>query len=295
MKTLSIIIVSYNKADILKNCLDSIKRYNDIGDELEVIISDNSETDELSSIIQKEYDWIKIIRNHDNRGFGAGNNVGVQISEGKYIIFLNPDTILIEPIFKFAIQKFENNPQLGLFGLQLIGLDFKKRASFFFYDKYSLCSIFVEKVRRKFGLFHDKKMFICGADLFVRKTTFIEAGGFDENIFMYKEEADLIKRMKLYSAAKNIEFYKKKHIIHLEGGTEFKSSSEDKLKVLKRLVVSDRYYAQKWGIKFKKIIKFRIKYYKFKRAIWTSILQFKKARAQTKFISFLKNELQING
>lgn len=292
MIKLSIIIVSYNNVEILRNCLDSIKQFNDLGDQLEVIISDNSPNHDLFETIREEYDWLKIIKNEENRGFGAGNNAGVDISEGEYLLFLNPDTILVEPIFQFTIQKFESDSRLALFGLQLIGLNGEKKASFFSYDKYSLYSIFAEKFRRKYGLFHDKKMFICGADLFVRRTVFIEAGYFDENIFMYKEEADLIKRIKLHSSAKEIAFYNDKQIIHMEGGTESKSDSDSELKVLRRLVASDKYYALKWGIKLKKIIKYRLKYYRFKRTIWRLLFQFKKARQQTKFIIFLKSELK---
>ena len=115
--TLSVIIVSYKKIEVLRDCLNSIKQYNDIGEDLEVIVSDNSPDDILYETIKKEYDWIKIIKN-ENKGFGAGNNRGYEIATGKYLLFLNPDTILIEPIFKFTVEQFEQDKDLALFGVQ---------------------------------------------------------------------------------------------------------------------------------------------------------------------------------
>ena len=84
---LSVIIVSYLHYDILSECLDSIKKYNDIGDELEVIVSDNSPSSNIINQLKSNYPWVKTCKNQ-NKGFGAGNNRGIGISTGKYILFL---------------------------------------------------------------------------------------------------------------------------------------------------------------------------------------------------------------
>src|SRR5699024_9212479 len=116
---LSIVIVTYKKLDIVINCLDSIEKYNDIGKQLEVIVVDNSPDNTIVKFINNEYPDVKTIKSANN-GFGAGNNTGFKASSGKYTLFLNPDTILIESIFEFAIRKFEENPKLGIFGLKLL-------------------------------------------------------------------------------------------------------------------------------------------------------------------------------
>lgn len=272
---LSVIIVSFKNIQILRNCLNSIKKYNDIGDELEVIISDNSPDTTLYDTIKSEYEWIKIIKN-ENIGFGAGNNKGFEISSGEYLLFLNPDTILVEPVFKFAIEKFEKNEKLALFGVQLRSAEMKKNTSFLMIDKYSVSATLIMKFYRALNIYKDGKMFICGADLFVRREAFEQAGKFDEKIFMYKEEADLTKRIKLHSAAKKTAFYKKKSIIHLEGGTEegnIQSTSQ-----LERMWDTDLYYAEKWNKDIKKIYKQRKRYQKFKLFIYK--LTFKKHKVQ---------------
>ncbi|MDE7164613.1 MAG: glycosyltransferase [Clostridiales bacterium] len=286
---LSVIIVSYKNIQVLTDCLGSIRQYNDIGDALEVIVSDNSPDNELFDTVKRSYDWIKIIKNK-NDGFGAGNNRGVEISSGEILLFLNPDTVLVEPIFKFALDKFEEDSDLALFGVQLIKPDGSNNASFFMYDQYGILATLKEKYRRKKGKFIDKNMFICGADLFVRKESFDEAGRFDENIFMYKEEPDLIKRIKLHSTAKKVAFFGNKKIIHLEGGTESESASK-KLTVLDRLLVSDRYYAKKWGLSYNKIVKSRIKYARFKKNIYSLLFKKQKSAEQKKIIQFLKSKL----
>lgn len=71
--------------------------------------------------VTNNYKNVKILKN-ENKGFGQGNNIGFIASRGEFILFLNPDTILIEPIFSFAINCFESEPKLGLFGLKLINM-----------------------------------------------------------------------------------------------------------------------------------------------------------------------------
>lgn len=290
MKKLSVIIVSYSNKNVLVDCLNSIEKYNDIGDDLEVIVSDNSPDMDLYNYVSENYGWIRILKN-DNIGFGAGNNRGVKVAEGKYLLFLNPDTILVEPIFKFAVSKFESNENLALFGVQLIGKNGDRNASFFSIDKYGLLSAINEKFCKKFNIYKDGKMFICGADMFVRKQSFIEAGYFDENIFMYKEEADLIKRIKISSKAKQTSFYKEKKIVHLEGGTE--NVGEDKLlRTAKRMTDSDLYYCKKWNLSFKKVMKKRMNYARFKKIIYRLFLKKELALNQKALINYYKLALQ---
>ncbi|MGN1373573.1 MAG: glycosyltransferase [Candidatus Coproplasma sp.] len=290
MKKLSVIIVSYQNVQILRDCLDSINKFNDIGEDLEVIVSDNSDDMELYNTISKEYCWVKVIKN-ENKGFGAGNNRGYEISSGKYLLFLNPDTILVESIFGFAIEQFEKNLDLALFGVQLIDRNGNKNSSFFMIDKYGISSTLLMKMYRSSGKYIDGKMFISGANLFVRRESFEQAGRFDENIFMYKEEADLIKRIKLYSEAKRTTFFKDKRIIHLEGGTQ--GGNVQSLSQLERMWDTDLYYAKKWDQNIKKIYIKRKQYQRFKYFIFR--VMFKKNRAQDvkRIIDYYNEKLKL--
>ena len=80
----SVIIVSYKKLDILIDCLDSIYKYNDIGDKLEIIVVDNSPEDNIYNYIKSNYNDVRILKS-ENKGFGAGNNLGAKIARGEYL------------------------------------------------------------------------------------------------------------------------------------------------------------------------------------------------------------------
>jgi len=256
----SVIIVSYKKLDILIDCLNSIYKYNDIGDKLEIIVVDNSPEDNIYNYIKSNYKNVIILKS-ENRGFGAGNNLGAKIARGKYLLFLNPDTILIEPIFQFAIKKFEENNSLALFGIKLLNENLKRNWSFYFIDEDSFFRAMLIKLFRKMDFFVDGKMCIAGADIFIRKKIFFDIGMFDENIFMYGEEADLARRIKANNY--EIKYFKDKSLIHLGGETVANKSS-----AIREGLRSTKYYCKKYNIDFNKKILHRIRYQKFKYFIY---------------------------
>lgn len=238
--TLSIIIVSYNNEKVIRDCLDSVKKYNDIDDKLEVIVVEQSPNDDIYSKLKEEYDWVKIIRN-DNVGFGGGNNVGVDNSSGEYLFFLNPDTILIEPVFKYLIEKFDENVALGLAGVRLVDTEGNDNLSFYWNDYLSFALSGLFKIYNKKDKFVQDKMYIMGADMFVRRSVFEEVGRFDEKIFMYCEEKDLCSRIR--RAGYKVAFFKDKRIIHLEG----KSQPANYVKISMAVIKSDLYVTAKLG------------------------------------------------
>lgn len=261
---LSIIIVSYEKKDIVVDCLNSIAKYNDIGNQLEVIVVENSKTNDIYDFLTKEYKNVTIIKN-ENKGFGEANNVGVRHSNGEYILFLNPDTILVEPIFKFCLEKFDENTDLALFGLKMIDENYNDNFSFFYIDKFGLIFNQLIKFYNKYNYFIDGKMFIIGANIFIRKSVFIEAGLFDENIFMYNEEADLIRRIKLKCSINKTNFYSEKKIIHLEGKTSEVDKGNER--ALQYGFDSHKYYCSKYNLDLKKRIAVRRRYEIYKLII----------------------------
>lgn len=258
MKKVSVIIVAYKHADVLLNCLNSIVEYNDLGDELEVIIVDNSPVDERveNDISESRYTDYKYIA-ADNRGFGAGNNIGAKIAQGEVLAFLNPDTILIEPIFKRIYNRFEKNANLNLFGIKLLGKE-KNKVN-------SLCiqpdsSYFLKKIIWWFSYFNKRYTTVAGSAMFVRKSAFEEVGMFDENIFMYYEELDLTNRLEARFPNEVICFERNMNIIHLESECIGNLSNEHLIQLHKALI----YYCKKYNLNYKKIIKHKYRICKFK-------------------------------
>lgn len=262
---LSVIIVSYENCEILRDCLESIKKFNDLKDAAEIIISDNSITNNVYEMVKKDYPEIQIIKNN-NIGFGPANNRAANISSGEYLLFLNPDTILLEPIFQFAVDKFEQQSNLALFGIKLMNVNGTANNSFFAMDNYTLSWTLLMKAFSKFDIYIDGKMYIAGADLFVRKSAFEAAGRFDENIFMYYEEPDLIKRIKRLPNNYVTSFFPEKKMIHLEGATEKKDAISN-VKKVERSLATYRYYCDKWNISFIRNIRQMRKYQVLKKNV----------------------------
>ena len=214
---LSIIIVTYNSDSVILDCIKSIKEFNDIADKLEVIIVDNSPTDRLK-VTLVDFPSVLYIHNPKNGGFGQGNNIGVRSSSGEICLFLNPDTILVEPIFKFVVSKFKKFKNLSACGFKLVSIDRKMGISFgFFPEKNGLIPERINNFIYNFFFHHfnfcPKNIFPWGADLIVRKSRFIEIGMFDEDYFLSYEEPDLLKRM---NKMDKVRLFPKK-IIHIGG------------------------------------------------------------------------------
>src|ERR1700722_7556296 len=111
----SILIVSFNTRELLKKCLQNVvERSNDILKE--IIVVDNGSNDGSADMTASEFPDVLLIRNKENLGFGAANNVGYQASKGKYIVLLNSDAFLYPHALQLALSHIQANPSIGLGG-----------------------------------------------------------------------------------------------------------------------------------------------------------------------------------
>lgn len=120
MLDLSIVIVNYNAKEFLRNCIASIlKNVKSIS--YEVIIVDNNSSDESSEMVKKEFSHVKLIPNKINMGFSKANNQGIKISkESKYILFLNPDTIVHEKTLEEMVNFMDTHKDVGASTCKLV-------------------------------------------------------------------------------------------------------------------------------------------------------------------------------
>ena len=117
----SIIIVNYNTRELLRNCLESIYQHT-ININFEVIVSDNGSQDGSVEMIKKDFSQVILIENNANLGFGTANNRGLAIAKGKYIFYLNSDTVLLNNAVKLFYDYWENSPDkesIGALGCNL--------------------------------------------------------------------------------------------------------------------------------------------------------------------------------
>lgn len=260
---LSVILVAYKSGPIVRQALESIAQYNDIGDELEVIVVDNSpEKERIYSDIQDiplpHFQYVP----SDNRGFGAGNNEGVKVSKGKILAFLNPDIILVEPIFQKIIERFQKE-SIGVLGIQLCYENGKPGFSFYYDYQMSILKKWTLKLWNQLGRFDANQMYISGADMFIPRDLFIQAGMFDEHMFMYYEEPDIKRRIEKLDPSKKSVYDGSLRMIHLE-----KKSTPSSLQMIGHEMDSSVYYGKKYGLDHEQKLLFEYKYYGIKEKVY---------------------------
>lgn len=249
---LSVIIVTYFSNDLIAGCIDSVFRFNDLkSDELEVIVVENSPQQEAAAMeayLMKRYsDSIRVIINNDNLGYGAGNNIGIANATGEYVLIMNPDVRISEPMFKKALEWFDNKPQLALLGFSQIG---NRNISYYLFPelRIPILQTIIERLSNRVKVFFPSWFYLSGAFMFIDKMKFVSIGSFDESIFLYLEEADISRRLRkagfeLYFD-KTISYH---HIIDNRIGF-----TPDAYSIL---LNSIHYYCQKYGLNYDRIIR----------------------------------------
>ena len=225
MKNVSIIIVTFNSTKLIRDCLQSIIDNNDIGDSLNVIVADNASTDqkELFELIEKEFKGANIhyYSTGENAGYGKGNNFGIAKTDAEIVIVMNPDVRFISPVFKQIISEFEDK-NLGMAGVDFID----GSCPYYFKPEYNTLfkSLFIHQYikRRKYD---PRTMYMSGSLLIFDRESFINVGGFDENIFMYYEEPDITNR--ILQAGKEVKWFKELRVLHLAHGRKFNQRLAD--------------------------------------------------------------------
>ena len=165
---LTIVIVSFKSGDILHRCIKSIdKKY-------PIIIVENSQNIKLKEELEKKYSNVECILPEKNLGYGAGNNLGIKSSKTKYVLTLNPDTILYESTISKLLEQANKIEDFALLGPKVISET----------ENMSNTDSKIEEVS-----------YIKGFAIFFNKEKFINIGYFDENYFLYFEEIDLCKKV----------------------------------------------------------------------------------------------------
>lgn len=230
----STIIVNYNTQKLLLDTIASIKEKS-FSIEYEIIVVDNNSIDDSVEETKSKFPDVKVILSKENVGFGRANNLGVKHAKGKYIFFLNSDTLLVNNAVKILFDFFENNPDRNL-GIAAGNLFTKDMAPNFSYSTY-LPNLWTHLLYRLYlAKFFSSENFnssgnakkvgqVIGADLMISKKLFDEIGGFDPFYFMYVEDTDMQKT--ITNMGYSIFSVPEAKIIHLQGSS---SLSYQKLK-----------------------------------------------------------------
>lgn len=246
----SVIIVNYNTCVMTKKCIDSIF-VNTKNIDFEVILVDNNSRDESRTIFEKD-ERIKYIYNHKNIGFGCANNIGVEVANGRNVIFLNSDTLLINNAIKIMSDFLDGNDNAGACGGNLYNNYEEPSHSFgrffpsIFWEINLLSNNIIEKIiyGKSTSYNYSNKVLkvahIIGADLMVKKKILDVIGGFNPCFFMYREETELCYR--IYNSGYGLYSVPNAKIIHFEGYS-VRSNAID-CKRIKWLLVSNKIFLE---------------------------------------------------
>lgn len=223
MKQLSVIILTYNSEKDIYDCLCSVYQYNDIGDDLEVIVVDNQSQGykAMYERLAKEYPQVHTIQNTYNGGYGQGNNVGIRIAQAPIVAIMNPDVRLVVPCFKTMLQQFDN-PQVVMCGGKQMYPNGKPGWSFAYdFTAMGCFQVFLRRLMQHLECYDEQRMWLSGAFFAIQKSTFLSIGMFDERIFMYGEECDIHHRLRQQFADKHIRYLPSLRYLHLSHERSF--------------------------------------------------------------------------
>lgn len=240
MLELSIIIVNYNVKEFLLNLLDSLKKAL-IGISSEIIVVDNASDDGSVEAIKEKYPEVKLIINEKNIGFGAANNLALKEAKGKFILLINPDTIVREDTIKVMLKFFEEHSDCGIAGCKVLNpdgtLQLACRRGFpgpwtSFTKVMGLSKLFPKsRLFAKYNLTYldENQTYevdaISGAFMMMRREVYEKIGGFDPQFFMYGEDLDLCYRAQ--KANFKVYYVHSTEIIHYKGESTKRSKIDE--------------------------------------------------------------------
>jgi GT2 family glycosyltransferase len=230
-KDLSVIIVNYKSASLIKDCLGSIYAgAKDIS--FEIIVVDNDSKDDSKELVLATYPQVRWIEMGYNSGFARANNEGIKQSNGRVVLLLNSDTLILDNAIENCLQKLEAEPFIAC-GVQLLNRDMTPQISGNYFMRgglnYLLPLPYLGNLFKMLGgILKVKKPnlpdsnstievdWINGAFLMVKKSVIEQVGLLDEDFFLYAEEAEWCARLK---KAGRLCIFGEIKIIHLQGET----------------------------------------------------------------------------
>jgi GT2 family glycosyltransferase len=225
----SVLIVSYNTRDILRQCLETVRA--ETGSlQVETIVIDNASRDGSPEMVVAEFPEVLVIQTGANLGFAGANNVGIEKARGRYCVLLNSDAFLCQDALAVAVRLMDANPGAGIGGARLVGRDGESQPSARLFpsllNEFLMISGLAYQFPKSsfFGRFDrtwaDQSKpaevdWVPGAFMIVRTEPLQSLHGFDTAFFFYYEEVDLCRRMKM--AGNSVWYWPEIRVIHLGG------------------------------------------------------------------------------
>jgi len=193
----SIVIVSFNSKNDLKECLPSL--FGQSYSEFEVIVVDNNSTDGAADFVEESFPLIRVIKNKENYGFAKGCNIGIGESRGEYVVLLNPDTVVEKEWLRELVRVMEIDERIGACQSRVLlysrpGI-INTEGNDVNYLGFTWCRRYGDPNTEDGELQQTLGLSACSAVL--RRDVLQKVGLFDEDFFMYLDDTDLGLRIYL--------------------------------------------------------------------------------------------------
>jgi len=233
---LSIIIVNYNVKDFLHQSLRSIQQAT-AGIPAEIIVVDNGSRDGSVEMVAQQFPEVHLIRNRENAGFARANNQALREAHGRFVVLINPDTVVQEDTFQVLLRFFEAHPEAGMVGCRILNPDGSLQLAcrrsiptpwVAFTKLVGLSRLFPRS--RLFGRYNltyldpgeiTEVEAISGSFMMVRREVVEQVGMLDERFFMYGEDLDWCYRIR--QAGWKIYYVPDTQIVHYKGASSQKA------------------------------------------------------------------------
>lgn len=248
MIEISVIIVSYNTRDLLRDCLRSVLGDIDMPPH-EVIVVDNGSRDGSMAMVRAEFPAIEVIETGENLGFAQANNLALRRAQGAFFLLLNSDAFPEPDAVGRLVEYLRRHPEVGVVGPRLLNRDGSLQPSCYRFPSPGrawLENLWVSSLLppgsfwgdfRRWGHDEDREVdWVSGACFLVRREAYAAVGGFDERFFMYQEETDWQRRLR--DGGWRIAFTPDARVMHIGGA----SGAADQVRINRHFFESlDRY------------------------------------------------------
>jgi GT2 family glycosyltransferase len=262
---LSIAIVNWNTRELLSNCLESIFSYPP-DCPFNVVVVDNASSDGSDEMVREHFPQVCLITNKENAGFAKANNQAISTTDSKYILLLNPDTVVLPDALQMLVEFMESNPGAGAAGSRVLNPDGSLQTS---------CYVAPTLSHEFFRLFHLSRLYpdsayqmknwntntsrpvdiIQGDCLMLRKSALDQVGLLDESFFIYSEDVDLCYR--LQRANWGLYWVPKAQVIHYGAQSTHQVAAEMFLQLYQsKLMCMRKHHGQVAGTTYKFLLLF---------------------------------------
>ena len=229
---LSLIIVNWNTRDLLRDCLSSARSgFGELAGEL--IVIDNASSDGSARMITEEFPDVRLIANNDNRGFAAANNQGLRVSRGRYVLLLNPDTVVLDDVLSRTVEWADGHADAGVVGCQVLESATTVQRTCFRFPSPLNTLMWVSGLSGRFPrsrlagraaygpwVRHECREVdvVSGMFMLVRREALDQVGLMDEGYFVFTDETDWCRRFR--DAGWRCVFAPVGRILHVDGGSK---------------------------------------------------------------------------